>query len=204
MNKNLPALSILVKNEFLFNQTKGHGETTPGWLVGVRSVKGLALQFYCLLETGALFTGLPIHALATLPDAPKWDISKHQLWNNLSFDIDVVSFDFIKDMECQVLLKDKTTEVGNYLFTVDYIHRSANEVNTSLTHTPNEWKSAHIILLHNGNFVAYPPNRILFKDASLVDPNTNAKYLGYKVNTHIWAADEAEKWSVGDSDEFFY
>jgi hypothetical protein len=202
-NKNLPPLKVFVRNEFLYDQQSGHGEFTEGWLHAIRSIKGLGFQFYVLLETGALFTGLPLHALCVKKDAPKWELAKTQLWDNLSYDISVIQFDFIKGMSCEVLLKDKTRETGSYIFTVDYAHPSDNS--NGLSETPNEWKSAHFIELNNGNIVAYPPNRILFKDASLIDPNVDPSKLGYKVNTHYWYCEDGEKYtSFGDSDEFFY
>lgn len=202
-NTNIPPFKVLVRNEFLYNQIKGHGDFTTGWVHAVRSIKGNALQFYVLLETGALFTGLPIHAFCTDKNAPIWALSKHQLWDNLSYDISHITLDFVKNMACEVLLKDKTREKGYYLFTIDYAHPSADS--KGLAETPDEWKSAHIVELENGNIVAYPPNRILFKDASLVDPTLDPSKLGYKVNTTTWSTEDGEKYSsFGASDEFFY
>lgn len=204
MLRNIPAASVYVRNEFLYDQQKGHGEYTQGWIFAVRSVKGLALQFFCLLETGAMFTGLPIHAFSTNKKGSSKPLGVHQMWDNLSNDIDVVQLDFIKGMGCKVILRDKTVAEGSYLFTIDYNHKDPNIPNTGLTHTPNEWKSAHIVELEDGNLIAYPPNRILFMDASLVDPSQDPSKLGYKVNTRTWACEDGKKWHVGDSDEFFY
>lgn len=202
-NVNVPPLKVWVRNEFLYNQSSGHGDYTQGWVHAVRSIKGNALQFYVLLESGALFTGLPIHAFTTDKTAPKWELSKHQLWDNLSSDINCFCMEFIKGMNVDVFLKDKTIESGWYLFSLDYAHVSENS--KGLANTPDEWKSAHVIELKNGNIVAYPPNRIAFKDASLTDTSISPASLGYKVNTTEWHCETGNKCdSYYNNEEYYY
>ena len=70
LSSSAPSIPLLVRNEFLYNQKSGHGEYTKGWLVGIRTVKGLAVTFYVLLENGVLFTGLPVLALCHVPGSP--------------------------------------------------------------------------------------------------------------------------------------
>lgn len=204
MNKNIPAIQCLVRKEFLHDQQEGHGQFVPCWIFAVRSVKGLALQFYALLETGAMFTGLPLNAFCTSVTAPKLELGVSQLWDNLSNDIDVVELSFIKGMDCCVFLKNQEKTGGEYLFTIDYSHQDPNITNVGLSHTPNEWKGLHVIETYDGNFVAYPPNRIFFKDASLTLPDTDPSKEGYRLNTQTWKCEDGNKWSVGDSEEFFY
>lgn len=202
-NANIPMVDCYVRNEFLYNQEKGQGEHTKAWIFGVRSMKGAALQFYALLETGAMFTGLPLNAFCTDKEAPRWSLGIHQLWDNLSPVISITEFSLLRNMDCTVFLKNKTKEQGIYLFSIDYCDENP-EVYHSLASTPNEWKSAHIIELYNGNLVAYPPNRILFKDASIVNPEADASKMGYKINTHYWTCEDGNKFSVGNEDEFLY
>lgn len=202
-NQNLPPTKVYVRNEFLYDLQSGHGEFTEGWLHAVRCIKGRGMQFYVLLNTGGNFQGLPLNALCTNKKAPKWELGKTQLWDVLSYDTSFIKLEFLSGMSCEVLLKDKTRETGSYMFTIDFAHPSPGSF--GLSETPDEWKTSHFIELDNGNIVAYPPNRILFKDASLVDPNVDPSKLGYKVNTNYWYCEDGEKYtSFGDSDEYFY
>lgn len=201
VNANLPPFECLIRNEFLFNQEKGHRDFSKGWVIAIRSIKGFGLQFYVLLESGAIFSGLPLHALTFDKEAPVWDLGIHQLWDSLSYDISVIQIDFIKNMTCEVLLKNKIVEQGYYMFTVDFAHPGEFK---GLAETPNEWKALHFIALDNGNIVAYPPNRIIFKDAALTNPEILASKQGYKVNTTPWHCEDGNKWSVGNDDNYYY
>lgn len=197
VNANIPPFQALVRNEFLFNQESGHGKYTYCWVHAVRSIKGQALQFYALLEDGALFTGLPIHAFTTKESAPNWGLGTHQFWDNLSYEIDVIEQTFLRNMDCTVVLKTKEKIAGTYMFSIDY-------VGEGLAQTPNEWKSAHIIQLENGNIVGYPPNRLIFQDASIVDKSANPFKKGYKVNNIKWLCEDNEVFTAGEDDKYFY
>jgi len=60
MNKNLPPLTIFVRNEFIYKNKEGFTEAR---LVGIRALSNQSIQFTVLLSNGALYTGLPPHAV---------------------------------------------------------------------------------------------------------------------------------------------
>jgi hypothetical protein len=199
LNSNTPNLQVYVRNEFLYNQEKGHGEYTQGWVVGIRSVKGMALTFLVLLVNGVLFTGLPVSALCSKP-CEKQNIGDLQLWDCLSYDHNVVEYSFLKNMNCSVYLKDKTKNLGKYLFTVDFCNSASF---SGLSETPNEWKMFHFVELDNGNYCLYPQNRIQFIDASICKLEDVAT-LGYKVNQTKYICEDGNKWSVCDDETYLY
>ena len=199
ISSSTPSIQLLVRNEFLFNQKSGFGEYTKGWLVGVRTVKGLAATFYVLLENGVLFTGLPIHALCHKP-SEKMQLGDLEMWDCLAYDHSVFQFDFLKGMACNVLLRNKETHPGEYLFSLDF---SSSGSLTNISESPNEWKVFHFIKLNNGNFCLYPQNRMLFKDASLVIP-TDPSSIKYQVNTTEWGCEDGNKWTVGYDSSYMY
>ena len=180
MNKSLPPLGIYVRNEFLFNQTKGHGEYTYGTLIGVRALQNQCLQFLVMLENGALFTGLPAHALCFEKPSPKRSLLDCQMWDNISDQIDVIRFDTLLYMPCTVKLEDSKEIVpGQYLFSIDYVG------DMDFSRCPIHWKTLHAICLEEGNFILYPQYRIRFQDTAICADNKGL-LPSYIFNDNIW------------------
>jgi len=86
------------------------------------------------------------------------------------------------------------------LFTIDSCHSEPNELNVSLSQTPNEHKSFNIIKMDNGQFAAQPNNRVLFYDQSLTSNKLTPP--DFKVSTHEFFCENAHKWAVEDG--YFY
>lgn len=181
MNKSLPPISILVRNEFLYNHESGFGEYTKGHLVSVRALQNQALQFSVLLETGALFTGLPANSLCFIDRDNTRSLLDCQMWDNISSTIDVVVLETLRYMKCSVKLEDsKDIVTGNYLFTIDYVGEN------DLSRNPEHWKQLHAIELEEGNFCLYPQYRIKFLDSALCPKQED--FPDYKVNNIIWTS----------------
>lgn len=179
MNKNLAPIAIYVRNEFLFNSVKGHGEVTPGYLISVRSLQNQALQFSVLLNNGALFTGLPAHALCFKTDAKPRNLQDCQMWDNISSSIDVITLETLRYMSCTVKLEhSKEIVKGEYLFSVDY---TGNE---DFSRCPTHWKTLHAIKLEDGNFTLYPQYRIKFQDKAIC--GDSGEFPEYRFNDKIW------------------
>ena len=208
---NLPQAQCYVRKEYLYDFEKGHGEYEPCYWVSAKSILGKALYIEAYLtEYGALYDKLPISAFV-------WDKSGDQdnflpldflqIWDCFSYNITVIEKTILKNIDCQVYMKDKKWHKGYYLFTIDSCHSEPNELNVSLSQTPNEHKSFNILKMDNGQFAAQPNNRVLFHDQSLT-PNKLRK-PDFKVSTHEffcenghkWAADEGYFYEIIDKDE---
>lgn len=200
LSSSCPSFPVLVRSEFLYNQEKGEGFFTKGWVVALRTVKGFAVSFYVLLENGVLFTGLPIHALCHDETAPKLELGELEMWDSLSYDHSIFQIEFLKGMACRVLLRNKQIYDGEYCFSVDFSNQTGL---SGIAESPNEWKVFHLIKLKNGCFCLYPQNRILFKDASLTK-NTEPANIDYKVNTKEWGCEDGNKWTVGYDSSYMY
>jgi len=125
-----------------------------------------------------------------------------QLWNCFSYYPSVHCFDWLDGINGKFLGKNKKFYKGNYLFTIDSCHSDPNELNVSLSETPNEHKSFNIIKMENGQFAAQPNNRVLYYDQSLTPKGI--KVPDFKVSTKEFFCEDGTKWSVGDQDVFFY
>lgn len=66
LNCDIPPTEVWVRDEFLHAHASGHGDVTRGYAFGVASVPGQAIGFHVLLENGAQYGRLPIHALLTI------------------------------------------------------------------------------------------------------------------------------------------
>lgn len=178
LNADVPYFLAYVRNEFLYNFEKGHGEFTPAYVHGVCAMEGRCLNFQVLLETGALWTRLPIHALVYEKQAPQLALKYIQPWDCPSYHLSVHQYSYLRNTPVKVLLGNGEIVRGHYQFTVDYAQMPFAE--------NDEHKCSHIIKTENGNLLAQPNNRCLWGDAILTNIE---KYPDYK------SCDQSSNWS---------
>lgn len=128
LNCDIPVFECLVRNEFLYNFQRGHGEFSKAVPFAVASVPGRAVGFHCLLDNGAVYGRLPIHALtwAQPKTKPIENVSELQLWDAPSEHISCITYDFLKESRCHVLLPSGEQN-GTYMFTLDWWGSSYSE-----------------------------------------------------------------------------
>lgn len=178
MNCNLPPIGVYVRDSFLLNDNTTNN-VTWGYLVSVRSLQNQSLQFTVLLETGALYTGLPAHSLCFTKDTSPKSLELCQMWDNISSSIDVVTLDLLRYMPCSVKLSNGELIKGIYKFTIDYCGEN------DLSRDPVHWKQAHCIEAEDGTFLLYPQYRIQFLDKALCFKSGDG-LPKYKYNEEIW------------------
>jgi hypothetical protein len=203
---NLPPIQCFIRKEYLYDFQKGHGEFEPCYWVSVKSIKGKALHIESYLQNyGAVYDKLPISAYVWKTDIKKEEqhpLDFLEIWDAFSYNITVIKKSTLSGLNCGVYMKDKKFYNGTYMFTIDSCHSDPNELNVSLSETPNEHKSFNIIKMDNGQFAAQPNNRVLFYDQSLTPKGL--KFPDFKVSTKEFYCEDGSKWSTGDSDDFFY
>ena len=89
LNHNIPTLTCFIKNEFLFNHIKGHGEYTLCDVHSVASIEKRVPLFEAFLENGVNWTRRPIHAFVWRKDAELLPLSEYMYWDCFSSYIDV-------------------------------------------------------------------------------------------------------------------
>lgn len=179
-NKSLPPIAVYVRDEFLFNDDS-RTTVTFGHLIGVRSLQNQALQFSVLLGNGALYTGLPAHAISFTENAVKRNLNVCQPWDNISSTIDIVCYDTLRYMPCSIkLFNCDEMQTAQYLFTIDYCGEN------DLSRNPEHWKQAHILKGDDGNLYAYPQYRIRFLDKALCN---YSEFYSYGYNDKIWTCE---------------
>jgi hypothetical protein len=201
MNANIPPLKIQIFSPYITDQSDGVEE---GYAFAVQSFRGRCLQFHVLMQSGAHFRQIPLHYLwhNTPNDDTELELEMLQLWDCFSDKPTVTVFDFLRDYECNAILKDKTEMSASYWFTVDWLPDSHTESGVLLE--PEQNKCAHVCLLANGQVCALPTNRIAFKDAYYIGNSPSAKTKGYTTMEGVHTAETCERWSVANTDKVYY
>jgi hypothetical protein len=201
---NLPAHHVWVRKEYLRDLKDGHGEFVKGVWVTAKSIPGRALYFETYLpEYAAMFDKLPISAFVSSPETPNPDLplTDLQFWNCMDYGVVSVVKQFVGSMVYEARLRSGGTMRGTYVCTLDNYHSSTDSVDYSTSETPSEHKSMTIVELENGQFCAYPNNRLRIFDTSLT-PN-EAKIPDFLCSTHYFTVENADL-RYGDSDKFTY
>ena len=201
---NTPHIDVFVKKEYLYDHQKGHGELVEGIWCTVKSIQGRALYFETYLpEYGALYDKLPLSAFVWKKDfTGNIPLTELQLWDCFSYDIAIIEKKMMTGQRVKYLSPNKQWYQGWYMFTIDNCNSTNLERNVTYSEIPSQHKSFNILKLENGHFAAQPNNRVLFFDKSLTP--SQLKFPDFKVSTVEYSVEGEEKWTAGDSDEFFY
>ena len=206
LNVNIPATYAQIRREFLYDLQDHHGEVEDCIIFGLASIAGRALLFHAIMENGAIFYRLPIHAFLQrgykIDEVPRARLDELELWNCFSYYPAVTTFDILGGQSGKYLGKDKKWYKGHYLFTIDFAHPESNIVDTDHSEIPHEHKCAHILALENGNYAAQPNNRVIWSIPSFTVKDEIP--YDWKTQTHDWTVENTTQWRTEDSDRFFY
>jgi len=206
LNVNIPATYAQIRREFLYDLKDHHGEVEDCIIFGLASIAGRALLFHAIMENGAIFYRLPIHAFLQrgykIDEVPRARLDELELWNCFSYYPAVTTFDILGGQSGKYLGKDKKWYKGHYLFTIDFAHPESNIVDTDHSEIPHEHKCAHILALENGNYAAQPNNRVIWSIPSFTVKD-EVPY-DWKTQTYDWTVENTTQWRTEDSDRFFY
>ena len=202
---NLPNTKVYVRKEYLMDFKGGHGEFVEGHWVTVKSMPGRAFYFETYLpEYAALYDKLPISAFVSEPNKPDPDLPLQdlQFWNAMDYGVTAIYKQFIGSMDFEILTRSHKVMHGTYLFTLDNYHESADEIDYSTSEIPEEHKSFNVLELDNGQYAAYPNNRMRVYDNSLTPKQP--KNPDFKVSTQFYQVENGYSYRLGDTDEYFW
>ena len=180
---NLPRhLYVKCDMEFVSDGEK-QGLEDAVWF-GLTAVPGRAWGCTVMLKCGALYRGLPLHALAHGDIAiMDWDINDAQRWDCFGWNFTTIEYDYLMGLSCKVWIANKKTwEVGRYLFT-------AEPYGDGFSMSPSQTKSHHFIALNNGRMTAVPGNNVLWKESSFTTPSEKPNWL--RTQSQVWHGEQA-------------
>lgn len=165
-NANLPSIKVWVNSSYIYNM-KDNEIPTPveGFLVGVRCLQNQAFQFHVLLRNGAFYVGIPPHMLSFEPTINSCPLSDALMWDAVSSDIEVITFELLRYMPCTVKLRSGNIINAMYMFTLDCVGDGG------LSRDGENWKSNHVLKAVDGSMIIAPQYRIKFTDKSICGDN---------------------------------
>lgn len=202
---NLPNEKVYVRKEYLMDHKEGHGEFVEGHWVSCKSLPGRAFYFETYLpEYGALYDKLPISAFVSEPKTPEPDLPLNdlQFWNAMDYGVTAIEKQFISSMDFEIFTRSHQLIKGTYLFTLDNYHAQTDAIDYSTAEVPEEHKSFNVIELENGQYAAYPNNRMRVYDNSLTPPEP--KMPDFKVSTVEYQVENGYAYRLGDQDDYFW
>lgn len=200
----LPPQKVYVRAEYLYDHEARHGELVEGIWVSVKAIRGEAFRFETYLpEYGALYDKLPISAFTwngQIDDDLSLDVL--QIWDALSYHVEVVDKPFLKGLRAEFFGKDKQLHKGEYMFTLDTCNPDPRIPDFTLSETIDEHKSYNVLKLYNGQFALQPNNRCRFFDPAF-NPQEMLK-PDFKVATIKYRVEQEAKWRLGDTTTVTY
>lgn len=196
MNADIPFIRCWVRTEYI-SKLKGMEEA---YAFGIQSIQGRAMGFHCMLQSGAHYRNVPIHAIALSQDSIARKLSDCQLWDCFSNRPTVHVFQYLMDHEGICYTRGGPVN-GTYLFTVDWLPESPERPGWTLR--PEQNKCAHVMALEDGNLAALPTNRIAWKDAYFIGHNPDPKSHQYIVQEDVWQAEDSA-FDVSKTSEYHY
>lgn len=195
MNYDIPSFKALVRRSWLTKNDNDINIFDNCYVFGLQSYSDKIITFHIMTDYGALRSRVPLCEI--FHKEPIDDIPYHhkQLWNCFSEKSSIVTYQYLKDRRCKVLLKSKKEVWGRYQFTLDWF-------NNPYSDEPTDYKCAHIIFADDGYLLAMPNNRITeWHDTNFCVGSGETRT--WKVDTWIPNVEHNSKW-VGDDDSYFY
>jgi len=147
---------VLVDSAFTHREPVGF---VPAVWFGLVSIPGRMWGCNVMLECGAIYRSLPLHALAHGDDpAAEWVEAQAQRWDCYGSDWTATEYTFLRSLRLQANCAG-TAYPGEYLFT-------AAPANDAFSAAPDQSKEFTFAQLENGRFTVQPTDRILFEDRS--------------------------------------
>jgi hypothetical protein len=113
-----------------------------------------------MLECGAVYRGIPPHALAFCKEAVKeWDEEDAQRWDCYGLQFSMLEYTYLRGLGCIARVGDSEDLHGEYLFT-------AVPMEDGFSRHPGQSKEFMFIELDNGRLTIQPTDKVLFKDKS--------------------------------------
>ena len=200
LNHNLPTFTCFIRNEYLFNHEKGHGEFTPCDVHSVASIEKRVPLFESFLENGVNWTRRPITAFCWEKTAPVIPLEHAMYWDCFSPYIDVQIRSRLSGLKAELITPSNTKEQGTYMFTLDWSWENKSTLDTNFSESP-EHKCGHFFKMNNGNYYCYPNNRIIWFDDAWIE-NRISGNPGYIIDQTIYSVEN--KRMIETNNQYIY
>jgi len=198
LNENIELFKCYVKASH-FTKDAGDSDTYhKAYAFAIQSVAGKILTFHVMTEYGMLRSRVPISEIYM--EIPTNDIPFHfkQLWDCFSENVAVITYDYLYEKRCQVVLKDGSQVWATYLMTVDWYRNAYSD-------EPSDYKAGHILIADDGYLLCQPNNRIYWKDSNWITKPFPVDPSVFKVDVELPCVEtQSDKWVSEDSSSYYY
>jgi len=174
-HSNLPFhFYVNVENKHLGPQMPA-GVTRGIWH-GIYARENQTLMCHVLLESGANWSGLPIHAISTTEN---FDVCNSLLmpWASMGENLDVWHSKYLEGLSCNTL-KDFKSAGRHTGIVVDW--------SDGYSRYPEEHKPLNLLHLQNGQFALLPNNFVIYKDAHFTNEHSKKNLQFYKRGEKVY------------------
>ena len=198
LNDNIENFKCYVRLSHFTKKKEDENEFHKAYAFAVQSVAGKILTFHIMTDYGMVRSRVPISEI--FMEIPTNDIPYHykQLWDCFSENVAVVTYDYLYEKRCQVMLKDKTLIWATYLMTIDWYRNAYSD-------EPSDYKCGHILIADDGYLLCQPNNRIVWKDMNWVTKEFPIEKQNIKVDNELLSVETmSDRWLTEDSESFYY
>ncbi len=156
--KNLPKhIYTNVDTAFTHKDSLGH---MPAIWFAITSTPGRAWGCHVLLDNGAIYRNLPLHALNFFPEAAAdaWSLKQAQQWDCYGWNFETIEYTYLRGLRCRAECWGDVY-YGKYLFT-------AAPFDDGFSDDPEQSKEFLFIKLDSGRVTAQPTNKVMIFDDS--------------------------------------
>jgi len=169
---------VWVDSRFTHKEPQGF---IPAVWFGLVSFPGRVWGCTVMLESGAVYRNLPLHALAWNEKASDFYPEQAQLWDCYSERFTTIVYDYLKGLRCKVDIRGEQY-YGHYLFT-------AAPIGDGFSHAPEQAKEFCFIELDNGRFTCQPTNKVIFDEKSFTRNKDMEFPTDLRRQTEIWSCE---------------
>jgi len=198
LNANIDNLKCWVRLSHFTKNDADHNTYHRAYAFAIQSVAGKILTFHVMTDYGMLRSRVPISEIFL--EQPTKDIPADfkQLWDCFSENVSIITYDYLYEKRCQVVLKDKKLVWASYLFTVDWFRNGYSD-------EPSDYKCGHILVADDGYLMCQPNNRIFWRDSNWITKPMPEDISKIKVDEELISVESvSDRWVSGDSSQFYY
>jgi hypothetical protein len=198
LNENIELFKCYVKASHFTKREEDSNTYHKAYAFAVQSCAGKILTFHVMTDYGMMRSRVPISEIYM--HEPTNDVPFHfkQLWDCFSENVSVITYDYLYEKRCQVVLRDSTLIWATYLMTVDWYRNPYSD-------EPSDYKAGHILIADDGYLLCQPNNRIYWKDSNWITKEFPMEPSTFKVDTDLHCVETlSDKWVSEDSDCYYY
>lgn len=165
-----PAIKVFIDREYITNHSDMSLSLIEAYLLAVDCRTNDRIRFTVFLQSGAIWSGLPIEAIwcsrfGDIDTSKKLTTDELQPYSCLEAPAVVFSYKALKHANMLV----KGLGAANYLFTINYQGEGFAE-------DPEQSKTHNIVVLEHGQLGAFPNNYLLVDEPWFTEKSETADY----------------------------